>query len=187
MERYLCLTKQEYKKGDFRIIPLRDEDKYCIMNWRNTQIYHLRQEKLLTITDQDAYFSNVVSKTYNQPKPSQILFSYLNREECIGYGGLVHINWKDKNAEISFIINTVLEAEYFQFHWNLYLSLIEVVAFKELKMHKIFVYAYDLRSHLYSVLEISGYTQEARLLDHVIIDDKFKDVVIYSKINLIEE
>ena len=54
-------------------------------------------------------------------------------------------------------------------------------------MHKIFVYAYDLRPHLYSVLEISGYTQEARLLDHVIIDDKFKDVVIYSKINLIEE
>ncbi len=186
MERYLCLTKQEYKKGDFRIIPLRDKDKYCIMNWRNTQIYHLRQEKLLTKTDQDAYFSNILSKTYNQPKPSQILFSYLNSEECIGYGGLVHINWKDKNAEISFIINTELEAEYFQFHWILYLSLIEVVAFKELKLRKIFVYAYDLRPHLYSVLEISGYKQEARLLDHVIIDDKFKDVVIYSKINLIE-
>ena len=187
MGRYLCLTTQEYKNGDFKLIPLRDEDKYSIMNWRNAQIYHLRQDKLLTKPDQDAYFSNVVSNIYNQPKPSQILFSYLNREECIGYGGLVHIIWKDKNAEISFIINTELEAEHFEFHWNLYLSLIEVVAFKELKMHKIFVYAFDLRPQLYSVLEISGYKQEARLIDHVIIDDKFKDVVIYSKINLIEE
>jgi RimJ/RimL family protein N-acetyltransferase len=187
MGRYLCLTNQEYKKGDFRLIPLREEDKYSIMNWRNAQIYHLRQDKLLTKTDQDAYFKNVVSNIYNQPKPSQILFSYLNKEECIGYGGLVHINWKDKNAEISFIINTELEAEYFQFHWSLYLTFIEAVAFIELKLHKIFVYAFDLRPHLYSVLEISGYIQEARLREHVIIDDKFKDVVIYSKIKLIEK
>ena len=186
MGRYLCLTKQEYNKGDFRLIPLRNEDKYSIMNWRNAQIYHLRQDKLLTKTDQDEYFSNVVSKTYKQSEPSQILFSYLNKEECIGYGGLVHINWKDKNAEISFIINTDLEADYFEFHWNLYLSLIEEVAFKELKMHKIFVYAYDLRPHLYNVFEVSGYKKEARLIDHVRIDDKFKDVVIYSKINLLE-
>jgi hypothetical protein len=34
-----------------------------------------------------------------------LLFSFLKNGECIGYGGLVHINWIDQNAEISFMID----------------------------------------------------------------------------------
>ena len=51
-------------------------------------------------------------------------------DRCIGYGGLVHINWIDKNAEISFVLNTNLESNEFSFHWSNYLGLIEKVAFK---------------------------------------------------------
>ena len=55
---------------------------------------------------------------------------------ALGYGGLVHINWIDKNAEISFIMNTSLEKEHFNFHWKMYLSLVEQVAFDELSYIK---------------------------------------------------
>lgn len=159
------------------------EDKYAIMKWRNEQIYHLRQNRLLTESDQDAYFENVVAKLFDQDKPNQILFSYLENGKCIGYGGLVHINWIDKNAEISFIMDTSLEKEFFSFHWQTYLGLIEKVAFEELHLHKIFTYAFDLRPKLYEVLENSSYKREARLKEHCFFEGKFIDVIIHSKMN----
>jgi hypothetical protein len=48
-------------------------------------------------------------KLFQLQKPNQILFSFLEENKCIGYGGLVHINWNDINGEISFIIDTKLE------------------------------------------------------------------------------
>src|SRR5690554_3915328 len=139
------------------------EDRFAIMKWRNEQIYHLRQSKPLTEEDQDRYFNEVVLQLFQQEYPENMLFSYLEGDKCIGYGGLVHISWTDKNAEISFIMDTVLEDGFFEFHWRTYLSLIEQVAFEQLGLHKIFTYAFDIRPHLYSVLEISGYRKEAVL------------------------
>lgn len=112
-----------------------------------------------------------------------MLFSYLENDVCIGYGGLVHINWVDKNAEISFIMNTELEAEKFEFHWSTYLGLIEQLAFNELSFHKIFTYAFDLRPHLYTVLEKNNYQKEAVFKEHCLFEGEFKDVIIHSKIN----
>ena len=120
MREYTVLHKQTFAKGAFRLVPLRAEDRFAIMKWRNEQLYHLRQAKPLTIADQDNYFENVVAKLFDQQKPTQILFSFLENGVCIGYGGLVHINWLDKNAEVSFIMNTELEAENFAKNWSAY-------------------------------------------------------------------
>jgi RimJ/RimL family protein N-acetyltransferase len=159
------------------------EDKYDIMNWRNEQMYHLRQHKPLTPEIQDAYFANVVSCLFNEERPNQILFSYIQNEVCIGYGGLVHINWIDKNAEISFIMNTELETDFFQDHWSVFLKLIEQVGFSCLNLHKLYVYAFDLRPHLYEALEKNNFFFDSRLKDHCFFENEYKDVVIYSRIN----
>jgi RimJ/RimL family protein N-acetyltransferase len=153
------------------------------MKWRNEQIYHLRQHKPLTKVDQDTYFQNVVTNLFHQERPNQILFSYLTNGKCIGYGGLVHINWLDKNAEISFIMDSELERDYFAFHWETYLGLIENVAFHGLKLHKLYVYAFDLRPHLYIVLVKCGYFKDAALTEHCFYNGKFIDVVIHAKLN----
>jgi len=183
VNKYKALkNKQEFTSGNYAIVPIRFEDRYNIMQWRNEQIYHLRQERPLTKEDQDHYFKEVVSKLFDQEKPAQILFSFLKNGECIGYGGLVHINWTDKNAEISFIMNTQLEKEFFQTHWCKFLYLLEQVAFGELSFHKIFVFAFDLRPHLYDVLEKFDYNNEARLKEHYLFDNKFIDALIFSKI-----
>lgn len=181
MATYKVLNKQVFSTRSYSIVPIRMEDKYAIMKWRNEQIYHLRQNRPLTEADQDSYFENVVDKLFDQERPNQILFSYLEDGKCIGYGGLVHINWIDKNAEISFIMNTALEKDFFSFHWQTYLGLIEKVAFEELQLHKIFTYAFDLRPKLYEVLENSGYEREARLKEHCFFDGKYIDVIIHSK------
>lgn len=182
MKKYKALNNQSFTEGHYSIVPLRFEDKETIMQWRNEQLYHLRQQKPLTAEDQENYFKNVISLLFEQELPSQILFSYLEDGICIGYGGLVHINWVDKNAEISFIIDTKLEKEFFSKHWSIYLKLIEQVAFGELNMHKIYTYAFDLRPHLYSILESVGYCKEAILKEHCLFDGKFLDIIIHSKI-----
>lgn len=180
---YKVLNKQKFEWEDHTIVPIRMEDRHAIMHWRNEQIYHLRQNKPLTETDQDAYFQNVVVNLFDHASPNQILFSYLENDTCIGYGGLVHINWIDKNAEISFIMSTALEKDFFEFHWNTYLKLIEKVAFDELKFHKIYIYAFDVRPHLYKVVEKNYFFKDAVLSEHCLFDGQFLDVVIYSKIN----
>ena len=180
MPQYICLQHQEQHLGDYSIVPLRYEDRFSIMKWRNAQIYHLRQARPLTADDQQRYFDNVVSKLYDNPKPDQILFSYLEKGVCIGYGGLVHINWIDCNGEISFIMDTQLEKDHFAEHWSNYLTMLKAVAFDDLGLHKIYTYAFDLRPHLYTMLEANGYKREATLKEHCLFNGEYKDVVLHS-------
>ena len=183
MPNYTCLKQQVQHVGDFAMVPLRYEDRFSIMKWRNEQIYHLRQAHPITEEDQQCYFDNVVSKLYDNPKPDQILFSYLENGACIGYGGLVHVNWIDKNAEISFIMDTELEPEHFSEYWSIYLTMLKKVAFGDLGLHKIYTYAFDLRPQLYTVLERSGFIREATLKEHCSFNGEYKDVVIHSAWN----
>jgi hypothetical protein len=179
---YKCLTKNVFRKDGFKIIPIRFQDRMDVMKWRNEQIHHLRQDKPISVAVQNSYFENVVAKLFDEDKPSQILFSFLENDICIGYGGLVHINWSDKNAEISFIMNTELEDIFFSKYWSIYLEVLEKIGFDELNYHKLFVYAFDLRPHLFIMLEENKYFLDARLKDHCYFRGSFKDVVIYSKI-----
>lgn len=182
-QTYVVLKKQIFHSRDFSIVPIRYEDRYDIMKWRNEQIYHLRQSEPLTVEQQDHYFNNVVKNLFFSKSPNQILFSFLKKDVCIGYGGIVHINWIDMHGELSFIMNTSLEKYDFHLNWSVYLSLIQEVAFRFLNLHKVFVYAYDLRPQLYEVLDANKFYFEARLKEHCFYDNRFLDVVIYSKID----
>jgi RimJ/RimL family protein N-acetyltransferase len=183
MNSYKALNKQKYAKENFVIVPIRFEDRFSILNWRNEQMYHLRQQKTLTEENQETYFKNVVQVLFNQENPNQLLFSYLENGICIGYGGLVHINWIDKNAEISFIMNTSLEQHYFAKHWTIFLELIEKVAFQDINLHKISTFAFDLRPHLYPIIEKAGFEKEATLQQHCFFNGIFIDVIIHRKLN----
>lgn len=180
MPNYRCLQNQEKRLGIFTLVPLRFEDRFLIMKWRNEQIYHLRQARPLTEDDQQRYFDTVISRLYDEPNPDQILFSYMEKDVCIGYGGLVHINWIDRHAEISFIMDTSLEADHFAEHWSNYLTMLKSVAFDDLGLHKLYTYAFDIRPHLYPIFEAEGFVREATLKDHCLCQGAYKDVIIHS-------
>ena len=172
MTTYKVLSKQIFKSDPFCIVPIRSEDRFRIMKWRNEQIYHLRQKEFLNKESQNKYFDTIIKSSFNESCPRQILFSMLKNQKCIGYGGLVHINWEDKNAEISFIMDTDLEKKSFYKVWYEYLKIIQQVAFKDLKLHKIYTFAFDLRPQLYDVLLDSGFNKEARLKQHCFFNSK---------------
>ena len=183
MRAYKCLSKQVYELNEYSVVPIRNEDRMSIMQWRNEQIYHLRQNTPLTVDDQNKYFETAIEALFDQDQPDQLLFSYLKNGICIGYGGLVHISWKDKNAEISFVLKTSLEKDHFEDHWVVYLSLIEQVGFTELQFYKIYTYAFDLRPLLYTALARAGFKKEAVLVDHCRFGNDFVDILIHTKYN----
>ena len=77
---YKCLDKFSFEGNNgYSLVPLRMEDKYLIMQWRNEQLYHLRQPASLTQIDQDLYFNTTVAQLFEQEQPDQLLFSYLDR------------------------------------------------------------------------------------------------------------
>ncbi len=185
MRTYKCLQINEFQTGNFKLVPIRDEDKYAIMQWRNEQIDILRQKQPLTKEQQENYFATVVADLLVQEKPNQILFSFLENDILIGYGGLVHIDWESKNAEISFLLSTELNnhVEIFKNVWNVYLSLIVKIAFKELNFYKIYTYAYDIRDSYFEVMYNHGFLKEAHLKEHILIKNKLIDVLILSMLN----
>lgn len=183
INKYQCLKNQSVVYKDFKLVPIRYEDRYEIMKWRNEQIFHLRQTHPLTEAQQDKYFENVILGLFQSENPEQILFSFIKGDDCLGYGGLVHIDWNNQNAELSFLIDTSLEKENFVIFWVAFLTMIKRIAFKELNLHKIYTYAFDLRPRLYEALNESGFKVVSRLYEHVIIDSTYIDVIIHSCFN----
>jgi RimJ/RimL family protein N-acetyltransferase len=179
MKKYKCLTQQEFSNGEYKLVPICHEDRYKIMKWRNEQIYHLRQKEPLTTEQQDAYFEYVVAKLFDQEQPNQVLFSFLRNEELIGYGGLVHINWNDKNAEVSFLTKDPNQLEL----WSMYLEVLKSVAFEDLQLNKIYTYAYDIRPELYALLESANFILEGNFSNHVNNGIETCDVRIHSCYN----
>jgi len=137
---------------------------------------------VLTDEQQLQYYNNVIKPLYEQDCPNQLLFSFLYKNSIIGYGGLVHIDWESKRAEISFLLETSRNADavVFQQDFEGYLSLIKQVAFDELELKKINTEAYDIRDYLYPPLEKSGFVEEARLKAHNFINGKWRDTVFHS-------
>ena len=183
MKIYKCLSyKQIYQNDLITVLPIRCEDKYDIMRWRNEQMFHLRQDIKLTKQMQDSYFKDVILPSFDDKNPTQILFSVLRDQTCIGYGGLVHIDWTSLNAEISFLMDTQLEKTFFEVYWKSFLPLINMVAFDDLGLNKIYVYSFNLRPLLYKVLEDQNFKEEAYLKNHKKVNNNFVDVRIHSKL-----
>ena len=67
--------------GEFKISPIRHEDRLLIMKWRNEQMFHLRQAELLTEEKQNWYFEQVIDKLFEEQKPNQILFSFFRKDK----------------------------------------------------------------------------------------------------------
>ena len=45
MNIYKAINKQTVCLGQYKIVPIRFEDRYSILEWRNEQMYHLRQKR----------------------------------------------------------------------------------------------------------------------------------------------
>ena len=182
MNRYQCLKKQQFLLDNYELVPIRKEDIQKIKDWRNAQIEILRQEKPITEGEQIDYYNNVLKKIFYQKNPEQVLFSFLLQGKCIGYGGLVHINWNLKKGEISFLLDDkrIGNLEQYQMEFDIFLRLITDIAFNELKFNQIFTETFDIRPKHILTLEKFGFKFEKRNKEHILINGKYVDSLMHS-------
>ena len=103
-----------------------------IRKWRNEQIDILRQNKPLTKDEQSKYYHQVIKKSFYEKKPEMILFSFLIKNNCVGYGGFVHIDWNSKKAELSIILDTnrTKKQETYKKEFSIFLKIILNIGFE---------------------------------------------------------
>ena len=179
---YRILSNNIYKIEEYSIVPIRKGDIFLIKKWRNEQMGILRQNKPLTDQEQLAYYENIVVPCFSQMHPPIILFSYLNSNRCIGYGGLTNIDWLSKRAELSFLLDTkrMSNPALYEKEFTIFITFMKKVAFDDLDFNRIFTETYAFRHEHISCLEKNGFRFEGRMKQHVMIKGVFIDSLLHG-------
>jgi RimJ/RimL family protein N-acetyltransferase len=128
------------------------------------------------------YYQQMVVPLFSREHPSQLLFSLLLDNKCIGYGGIVHISWSNLRGEISFLVDPErlkIDGIYRE-DFSAFLAMIKEVAFEHLGFNRIFTETFDIRDEHIGILEASGFLREGRLREHVMIGGSFVDAVMHG-------
>lgn len=180
---YKRLTKDRFENlHGYQILPLREEDIESIRVWRNAQMDVLRQNVLIGVEEQRAYFQQKIVPTFDQQNPSQLLFSFLLHEQCIGYGGLTYLDWNSQRAEVSFLVNPLRaqQVNIYREDCMNFLDLLCQVAFDHLCLHRLMTETFAFREETKQILEKFGFKFEGMLREHVYKRHQWVDSVMHG-------
>ena len=177
---YAYLPDLTCQQGHYRIRPIHWDDRTAIRTWRNEQIAILRQASPLSEEDQDRYFEHIVRPQFSELHPPQLLWAFLEDDQLVGYGGLVHFEWSDLRAEVSFLTETARVPGLLSRDWETFLSLLIPVARQHLTLHKLTTETYSSRPDLIPVLESVGFVQEGTLRQHHRVKENWVDSLAHG-------
>lgn len=180
---YQCLGKNSLKdKEGYQLVSVRQGDMELIRVWRNAQTRILRQQNEISSEQQQHYFKDIIQPTFNQKRPQQILFSFLLNDQCIGYGGLTHLNWDSSRAEVSFLVDSqrIKDAHQYARDHKHFLALLCQVAFGDLHLHRLFTETFSFRQNHIANLEAFGFIHEGILREHMYKDNQWYDSVMHG-------
>ncbi|MBV9508234.1 MAG: GNAT family N-acetyltransferase [Acidobacteriia bacterium] len=182
MKRYACMPRRRLERGPYAIIAVQPEHIEPIRQWRNAQIDVLRQSAPLTRAQQEHYYASQIWPAMQQPQPANLLVSYFLEDRLIGYGGLVHIAWEHRRAEVSFLLDLSracdldrADADFAEF-----LALMQELAFADLRFHRLSTETYAMRERHIAVLGAAGFRLEGVMRDHVFIQGRPMDSLIHG-------
>lgn len=176
------MQRPRLERGDLAVEAVRPSDIESIRRWRNAQLSVLRQSAPISPRAQAAYYRKNVWPDMQSQKPVNILLRYLEKDSLVGYGGLVHISWEHRRAEVSFLLRTNLAntpdecSRYFPG----FLNLVKVLGFLDLGLNRLHTETYAIRERHTAALEQVGFRREGVLREHVWIDDRPTDSIIHG-------
>ena len=182
MTAYACLPRSRITHQNYALRTIAPADIELVRQWRNAQMAVLRQEQEISKAEQVAYFERQIWPTLADSHPTNLLLAYLLDEQLIGYGGLVHIAWDHRRAELSFLLNPARAQTLAGYRTDFlaFLQLIKNLAFEGLKLNRLFTETYAIREHHISVLEAAGFRLEGTLRHHVIVDGRAVDSLFHG-------
>lgn len=179
---YVVLPRARYDAPPISVRPIAREDRERIRVWRNEQIAVLRQKAPISQAEQEAYFDRVVVPDFSAERPKNILFAIEDADAMIGYGGLVHIAWEDRRAEVSFLLNGNLAGTPAEtgsylpaFH-----DAMKQVAFGDLGFVKLTLETFEFRQDFLAAYDGMGYRQAGRWTAHVFHAGRFWDACLHE-------
>ena len=180
-KKYSFLASNKFCLDEYCLVPFMEQEMELIRKWRNEQIDYLRQNKPLTKDEQSKYYHQVIKKSFYEKKQEMILFSFILKNNCIGYGGFVHIDWNLKKAELSFVLDTnrTEKLETYKKEFSIFLKIILNIGFKQILFHKIFTETFDIRPNTILVLEKAGFVLENRLSSKNYINGSYVDSLFH--------
>ena len=157
-------------------------DIESIRLWRNAQMNVLRQVEEISPQKQIEYFEKNIWSELKKNDPNQILLAIEQNGQLIGYGGLVHISWVYKRAELSFLLMPELESDkiFLKKCFEHFLKIMHQLAFEDLKLSRITTETYANRVEHIHVLQNSGHRAEGILRQHVVVNNKPMDAIIHG-------
>ena len=158
-------------------------DIFKIKDMRNEQMDVLRQSKILTNDEQEDWYNNVILPSY-ESKTKTLNFTILYNNKFIGYGGLVNIDYVNKKAEISFLVekNRTLNKKLYQDDFSYFLKFISKYSFEKLNLHKVWTETYEFRKFHMSILEKEGFKREGILKDSINQDGEYFNSILHGLI-----
>jgi len=181
-QNYNILYNKHYSEGKYYLTSFRKQDLFDIKRWRNEQMDVLRQNRQISDEEQEEYYKNVIAPSFSEPSPKLILFSFLYKEVCIGYGGFTNISWDSKRTELSFLVNTLRTKDIMLYErdFTAFLTIIKKIAFCDLNFNRIFTETFAMRDRHIGILEKAGFRQEGVLREHVIINGIKTDSILHG-------
>ena len=165
---YLIMPNPQLNDGDLSLRAVSLSDIEAIRQWRNAQMDVLRQRAVISMEAQRSYFETHIWPDKVSLHPRQILLAIELGGRLVGYGGLVHIAWQDQRAELSFLLEPRLEqnSAIREALFSRFLRLVQVLAFAELKLLRLWTETYAHRMEHLRTLEASGFQPEGCLREH---------------------
>lgn len=179
---YRCLPFNEMADDTCSLRAVQPKDIEAIRQWRNAQMDVLRQAEPISVEAQRAYFARAVWPAMEEAEPANLLLAFSEGEQLIGYGGLVHVSWPHRRAEVSFLLRPDLAANEGSYCslFGAYLGLIKRLAFEGLGMNRLWTETYAFRDAHIATLEAAGFRPEGRMREHVVIDGRSTDSLIHG-------
>ena len=152
------------------------EDLKQLRDWRNAEFVRrtCREYRLLSMEHQKKWFNSL----FKMP-PDNIMFGIEDKEgKLVGVCGLTHINWKNRNAEVSIYIG---EKE-----WqgkgaatDTLKALIKY-GFETLNLHRIYAIIFEFNKDSIKLFEKCGFKFEGRPRGVHYVLGKYWDELIYG-------
>lgn len=180
--RYRCMPRPSLVDGRFSIGAVQADEIEAIREWRNAQMTWLRQAAPIEAGAQRAYYERRVWPEMDSPAPDNILLSYHEDGRPIGYGGLVHIAWVHKRAEVSFLLRPELtdDASGYALRFSTFLGLLRRLAFEDLGLERLFTETFEGRDAHMAVLESAGFVREGVMKHHIWIGGRPVDSILHG-------
>jgi len=169
-----------YQNNNRFLVPIERTHLAIIQRYRNAQMAVLRQFKPLTEGNQERWFEKI------SEDPTQAIFGLLVKKtkdyNFIGYCGLTNIDYRNRRAELSFLVDPKRANNHRLYRADFFavLEMICQYGFEELNLHKIFTETFSFRKFHIHVLESFGFHFEGILRQHTFTDGKYYDSLLHS-------